>query len=172
DGALADVLEEIGFIPWYFELPKAGAGYEVAWSQLTDPQGFLAPRGITTAERRHPLFRSHGVGTCEWDGAVWPFATSQTLTALANVLCDYPQNVVTRRDYFDSFLTYVHAHRYDGQPYIGEYHDELTGDWLMGPNPRSRDYNHSTFADLLITGLIGLRPCEADTLKLQPLLPE
>ena len=26
---------------------------------------------------------------CEWDGAVWPFATSQTLGALANVLRDY-----------------------------------------------------------------------------------
>ena len=90
DGAFANVREAIGFIPWYFKLPEPNHGYETAWAQFTDEQGFRAPFGITTAERRHPQFRSHGVGSCEWDGAVWPFATSQTLTALANVLRDYP----------------------------------------------------------------------------------
>ena len=54
----------------------------LAWKQLMDPGGFLAPFGLTTAERRHPEFRSHGCCQCEWDGAVWPFATSQTLVAL------------------------------------------------------------------------------------------
>jgi hypothetical protein len=86
NGRFSDAREEIGFIPWMFNLPDAGKDYETAWAQLTDPEGFRAPFGITTAERRHPKFRSHGVGTCEWDGAVWPFATSQTLVALANVL--------------------------------------------------------------------------------------
>jgi hypothetical protein len=171
DGPFADVREEIGFIPWYFELPEAGRGYETAWAQFADPQGFRAPYGITTAERRHPQFRSHGTGSCEWDGAVWPFATSQTLTALANVLRDYPQNVVTTRDYFDAFLTYVRSHRYDGKPYIGEYLDEKTGAWLKGANERSRWYNHSTFADLLITGVVGLRPRADDTVEIAPLLP-
>jgi hypothetical protein len=172
DGTLAEVREQIGFIPWYFELPEPGKGYEVAWAQFTDDKGFRAPYGITTAERRHPQFRSHGVGTCEWDGAVWPFATSQTLTALANVLRDYPQDVVTKRDYFDSFITYTRSHRYDGKPYIGEYLDEVNGKWLKGPDPRSRYYNHSTYADLLITGVIGLRPRADDIVELSPLLPE
>ena len=58
--------------------------------------------GLTTAERRHPAFRSHGVGTCEWDGAVWPYATTQTLVALANVLRNYQQNYVSKKDYFDA----------------------------------------------------------------------
>jgi hypothetical protein len=172
DGKLAEVREEIGFIPWYFELPETGKGYETAWAQFTDEKGFRAPFGITTAECRHPQFRSHGVGTCEWDGAVWPFATSQTLTALANVLHDYTQDVVTKRDYFDAFITYTRSQRYDGKPYIGEYLDETTGQWLMGKNPRSRYYNHSTYADLLITGVIGLRPRADDVIDLQPLLPE
>lgn len=172
DGALADVREEIGFIPWYFELPEPNKGFEIAWKQFTDDKGFRAPFGITTAERRHPQFRSHGVGNCEWDGSVWPFATSQTLTALANVLRDYPQDVVTKRDYFDAFITYTRSHRYDGKPYIGEYLDEVNGQWLKGNNPRSRYYNHSTYADLLITGVIGLRPRADDMLDLQPLLPE
>lgn len=171
-GPFADVREAIGFIPWYFSLPEPGHGYETAWAQLTDERGFRAPFGVTTAERRHPLFRSHGVGTCEWDGAVWPFATSQTLTALANVLHDYPQSVVTSRDYFDAFLTYVRSHRYDGLPYIGEYQDEVTGQWLKGRDPRSRWYNHSTFADLLITGVVGLRPRADDIVEVYPLLPD
>ncbi len=171
EGPLAQVREAIGFIPWYFGLPEPGRGYEAAWAQLTDEKGFKAPFGITTAERRHPQFRSHGVGTCEWDGAVWPFATSQTLVALANVLRDYPGAPVTSRDYFDAFRTYVKSHRYDGKPYIGEYLDEKDGKWLKGPDPRSRWYNHSTFADLLISGVVGLRPRADDTLEVSPLLP-
>jgi hypothetical protein len=165
------VREAIGFIPWYFHLPEPGRGYEVAWKQLTDETGFKAPWGLTTAERRHPQFRTHGTGTCEWDGAVWPFATSQTLTALANVLRDYPQDVVTSRDWFDAFRTYARSHVYDGLPYIGEYQDETTGAWLKGRDPRSYYYNHSTFADLLITGLAGLRPRADDTVEVAPLLP-
>ena len=165
------VREEIGFIPWYFGLPQPKRGYEVAWRQLTDEQGFKAPFGITTAERRDPTFRSRGIRTCEWDGAVWPFATSQTLTGLARVLRDYPQDAITTRDYFDAFMSYVRVHRYDGRPYIGEYLDEKTGEWIMGTNPRSRFYHHSTFADLLIEGVIGLRPRADDVVEISPLLP-
>jgi hypothetical protein len=167
----AEVREQLGFIPWMFGLADEKK-FSLAWSQLTDAKGFNAPFGITTAERRHPQFRSHGVGTCEWDGAVWPFATSQTLYALANVLRDYKQTVVTSQNCFDTFLTYVHSQHADGKPYIGEYLDEVTGDWINGKGGRSRYYNHSTFADLLITGVIGLRPRADDTVEIFPLLPE
>jgi hypothetical protein len=171
DGSFADVREAIGFIPWYFALPRAGKGYEAAWRQLTDERGFHAAFGITTAERRHPAFRSHGVGTCEWDGAVWPFATSQTLTALANLLRGPPQDAVTNDAYLDALRTYARSHRYDGEPYLGEYLDETTGAWLKGRDPRSRWYNHSTFADLVIAGLVGLVPRADDMLEIHPLLP-
>jgi hypothetical protein len=170
EGPLSDAREAIGFIPWCFNLPDAGR--EAAWAQLTDPQGFAAPFGITTAERRHPRFRSHGVGKCEWDGAVWPFATSQTLNALANVLRHYEQSHVTRRDYFDAVRTYAKSQHWGDRPYIGEYLDEVTGEWLKGDNPRSRYYNHSTFADLVIGGLVGLVPRADDTVEVDPLLPE
>lgn len=166
------VREQIGFIPWYFGLPEPGQGYERAWKQLLDEQGFRSAAGLTTAERRDPTFRTRGIRTCEWDGAVWPFATSQTLTALGRVLRDYPQDTIAARDYFEAFMTYVRCHRYDGKPYVGEYLDEQTGEWIMGANPRSRFYNHSTFADLLIEGVIGLRPRTDDVLELSPLLPE
>jgi hypothetical protein len=171
NGSLSDAREEIGFIPWVFGLPDSGRGYEIAFAQLNKAQGFFAPFGITTAERRHPQFRSHGIGTCEWDGAIWPFATSQTLAALANVLRDYKQSVVTSHDYFNAFLTYVHSQHADGKPYIGEYLDEVTGDWINGKGGRSRYYNHSTFADVLITGVVGLRPRSDDKIEVCPLLP-
>ena len=172
DGKLSNVREEVGLIPWMFELPDDGAKYAVAWKQLPDPQGFSAPYGITTAERRSPQFRSHGYGHCEWDGAVWPFATSQTLNALANVLRDYQQSVVTKSDYYDAFLTYVHSQHAGDKPYIGEYLDETTGQWINGVNGRSRYYNHSTFADLVITGVVGLVPRADGTVEVWPLLPE
>jgi hypothetical protein len=169
DGTLADVREEIGFIPWYFDLPEPG--YEQAWQQLVDAQGFKAPIGITTAERRHPQFRSHGVGTCEWDGAVWPYATSQTLVGLANILRNYRQQYVSKADYFDALLTYARSHQYRGKPYIGEYLDERNGKWLTPDSDRSRYYNHSTFCDLVIGGLVGLVPREDSTVLVDPLIP-
>jgi len=170
DGRLSDAREAIGFIPWYFDLPDWG--YEKAWQEVLDPNGFNAPFGLTTAERRHPLFRSHGTGSCEWDGAVWPFATSQTLVAMANLIRDYDQACVGPKDYLDALLTYATCQQRDGQPYVGEYLDETTGQWVKGDDPRGRHYNHSTFCDLVITGLVGLCPRSDDRLVIHPLIPD
>lgn len=169
--SLADVREAIGYIPWYFNLPDADPRYEAAWKEVLSEKGFSAPYGLTTAERRHPQFRTHGVGKCEWDGAIWPFATSQTLTAMANYMNNYAQNVLTDSDYFHQMERYVESQYHRGRPYIGEYLDEVTGYWLKGDQERSRYYNHSTFNDLVITGLVGLRPRADDTIEVNPLVP-
>ena len=187
---LSDAREAIGFVPWMFNLPDPAPAHAAAFAQLTDSQGFSAPYGFTTAERRHPQFRSHGVGTCEWDGAIWPFATSQTLYAVANVLRESQTAApgisslspsdgeragvrglpIYSQDYFSAFLTYTHSQHANGKPYIGEYQDEVTGDWINGKNGRSRYYNHSTYADLLITGVVGLRPRADNIVEVWPLL--
>jgi hypothetical protein len=167
---LANVKEEIGFIPWYFNMPDEK--FNVAWQSLTDTKTFCAPFGITTADRSHPQFRTHGCCNCEWDGAVWPFATSQTLTAMANLLNNYKQGFVADSNYFDLLETYVESQYYRGRPYVGEYLDEKTGYWLKGDQERSRYYNHSTFNDLIITGLVGLRPRADDVIEVNPLLPD
>lgn len=169
-GGFAQVREQIGYIPWFFNLPDGG--YEAAWEQLMDPEGFLAPFGITTAERRHPEFRSHGCCKCEWDGAVWPFSTSQTLVGMANLLNNYQQEVVNDSVYFELLETYVESQYYRGRPYVGEYLDETTGYWLKGDQERSRYYNHSTFNDLIITGLVGLRPRSDNSIEVNPLVPQ
>lgn len=189
-----DVRELHGYTPWYFAIPPHGKGYEVAWKQLMDPQGFHAPFGPTTAERRHPGFTiSYEGHECQWNGPSWPFATSITLTALANVLHDYPQESINRHDYFETLKTYTKSHRLkreDGTivPWIDENLNPDTGEWIArtrlkswengtwdaskGGIERGKDYNHSTYCDLIITGLVGLRPQADDIVVVNPLLPD
>ena len=80
------------------------------------------------------------------------------------------QLLSTLDSFFLAFLTYTHSQHANGQPYIGEYLDEVTGDWI-NRNGRSAFYNHSTYADLLITGVIGLIPRADDIVEISPLLP-
>jgi hypothetical protein len=174
NGQFADVREELGFIPWYFNLPDDKPKYAAQWDQLTDPKGFDAPWGITTAEIRSPFFRTHGSGhSCEWDGAVWPYATTQTLKALGNLLTNYKNhNHMSAKVFYDEFHKYAMSHIKRGVPYVGEYQDEKTGEWLKGDNPRSKYYNHSGFCDLVISDLIGLKPAAGNVLEINPLIPE
>jgi hypothetical protein len=185
-GAMSGVREEIGFIPWYFHLPEAGKGYERAWDQLMSNKGFRAPYGLTTAEQRDPRCRIvYGGDDCQWNGPVWPFATTQTLTALSNVLNDYQQDVVSKEDYFATLITYAQSQILqlpDGRriPWIDENLDPFTGEWIARQRKidkgtfygRGDHYNHSCFADLIITGLVGLRPRPDEVIELNPLLPD
>ena len=194
DATRVDVRELHGYTPWYFKLPERGKGFEAAWQQLMDPQGFRAPYGPTTAEQRHPGFTiSYEGHECQWNGPSWPFATTVTLVALANVLNDYPQDVVSTRDYFETLKTYTKSHRLrrdDGTvvPWIDENLNPFNGDWIArtrlstwkdgtwdpgkGGVERGKDYNHSGYCELIITGLIGLRPRADDTVVVNPLIPE
>ncbi len=174
NGKLCDAREAIGFIPWYFNLPHDEKKYAKQWDQIIDTAGFDAPWGVTTAERRHPLFRTHGSGHgCEWDGAVWPFATTQTLRGLSNLLTQYKhKGNMTPEVFYSELYTYAWSHQKRGLPYLGEYQDEKTGYWLKGDNPRSSYYNHSAFADLIISDLIGLKPRADKVIEIHPLIPK
>jgi hypothetical protein len=173
-GGLANAREAIGFIPWYFNLPSDQSSYAKAWDQLLDTAGFNAPWGLTTAERREPTFRTRGSGhSCEWDGALWPFATSQTLKGLSNLLSNYKNHGKMTADVFYQKLhQYALSHQKNGKPYIGEYQDEKNGEWLKGDNPRSSFYNHSTFCDIVISDLIGVKPRADHYFEIYPLLPD
>jgi hypothetical protein len=188
------VREQLGYIPWYFSLPDPR--YAGAWKHVADTNGFAAPWGLTTAEQRHPKFAlEYKIQPCLWNGPVWPFATSQTLTSLANLLNSGPQDAVDRHTYYDALTTYAKSHRLllpDGKmiPWIDESQDPYTGEWIAktileklekehpemmakkGPSDRGKDYNHSTFCDLVINGLVGLRPQPDDTVVVNPLIPE
>ena len=185
NGTSANVREQIGYTPWYFDLPEKGKGFEVAWQQLMDPQGFYAPYGPTTAERRHPEFAIAAQGDdCQWNGPSWPFATSITLRALANVLNGYAQNSVSANDYRKTLGIYTRSQRLkldNGQvvPWVDENLNPLTGVWWARELKlrkktyygRGDHYNHSSYADLVITGLVGLRPRADDVVEVNPLAP-
>ena len=175
--------ELIGYIPWYFDFPPQQ--HDVAWKFLIDPQGFSGKFGPTTAERRNPRFGFQVRHECLWNGPSWPFATTQTLVALANLLNGPQQDVMTESDYFRLLQTYASSQNIQlpsGKviPWIDEDLNADTGEWiarsiLIGqhalPKNRGRYYNHSGFADLIITGLIGLRPEPGDSFSLHPLIP-
>ena len=114
-GALADVRELHGYTPWYVNLPDPEKS--VAWKQLMDPQGFCAAFGPTTAEQRHRGFAVAYQGhECQWNGPSWPLATAVTLTALANLLNHYTQDVVGKADYWKTFQCYLRSHRFRQLP--------------------------------------------------------
>ncbi len=177
------VREEIGYVPWYYGLPPLD--HAVAWKQLMDPQGFLGQYGPTTAERRNPRFMFHDPHESLWNGPSWPFATTQTLVGLANLLNGPAQSVIGAKQYFEVLQQYVlsqHIKDEKGKtiPWIDENLNADTGEWIARgilesrhqlPANRGRYYNHSGFADLIITGLLGIRPSAGDELKINPLLP-
>ncbi|MFN8652576.1 MAG: discoidin domain-containing protein [Gemmatimonadales bacterium] len=161
--------ELIGYVPWQFSLPDSG--YEGAWRFLMDTAYFAAPFGPTTVEQHDPQFLVSKV-CCVWSGNAWPYATSQTLTAMANLLNDYRQRVVTREDYARLLRGFALDQRKNGVPYIAEAADPVSGSW-EGHDTfwHSEHYFHSGFIDQVITGLAGLRPRGDDTLEVNPLIP-
>ncbi|OLF16753.1 MGH1-like glycoside hydrolase domain-containing protein [Actinophytocola xanthii] len=157
--------EQVGFLPWMFDMARPSA--DVAWSQLRD--GFAAPYGPTTVERRSRWFMHDASGCCHWNGPSWPFSTSQTLTALANLLNTRTQPYVSSSDYYALLRTYARTQYKNGVPYVAEAHHPDENRWLYDGFGHSEHYNHSTFTDLVVNGLVGLRP--GDPLVVNPLVP-
>lgn len=186
DMSFSPAREEHGYVPWMFGIPDASRND--AWAQLTDPQGFKAPYGPTTAEQRAEGFKVAYEGhECQWNGPSWPFATAQTLTALARTLHrDGEYGPVTKDAYFETLQTFSNSHRRvneNGQTvcWIDENLDPFTGDWISrtllternNPYPeRGKDYNHSSFCDLIISGLVGIQPQLDGSIVIEPLIPE
>lgn len=175
------VRELVGYIPWQFDIPAAD--HAIAWKQLFNPQGFDAKYGATTAERRSPRFRFASSDQCTWNGPAWPFAMTQTLLALAEYE-NQPAPIMSHSDYLKLFTRYVlaqHLTLKNGKviDWIDEDYDADTDEWiakdmLIQKNKqvgRGNYYNHSGFADPLITGLIGLRPRSDKHISIHPLLP-
>ncbi|MHA4896340.1 MGH1-like glycoside hydrolase domain-containing protein [Pedobacter sp. PWIIR3] len=191
NASLCDAREILGYTPWYFNLPDAG--YSGAWQFLTDTAHFKAPYGPTSVERSHAGFKLAYEGhECQWNGPSWPYSTSITLTAMANLLNNYTQQVVTNTDYYNLLKTYAVSQQLKDNngkliPWIDENLNPLNGDWISrtrlkswsngtwakdkGGVERGKDYNHSTFCNLIISGLIGLRPSTGNQLEINPLLP-
>ncbi len=180
--AAHNVRELIGYIPFAYA-GLTGTDKDTAFAALTDPTCFLAPYGPTTADRSHPGFRkTDSDHECLWDGPSWPFATAQTLSAVIRRREEGEIPTFTDADFVRALKTYANSHYIvrDGVrvPWIDEDLDPDTGEWVarrilheIGDPHRERGiwYNHSSFCDLVIRGLCGVRPC-GDHLELSPML--
>ncbi|KAF5705714.1 hypothetical protein FMUND_11956 [Fusarium mundagurra] len=170
-GSLLGTREIMGYLPWAFDMPCDESQLD-AFSQLKDPQGFFSKFGPTTAERRSKWFMYEADNCCRWDGPSWPFSTSQTLTAVENVLHDYSiQNYITPQDYYEILQRYARIQYKDGRPYVAEAHHPDEDKWMYDGYNHSEDYNHSTFVDNVLAGLIGLRAQSGETIVVNPLTP-
>ncbi len=178
--------ELIGYIPWCFDIPVAGQ--DKAFSYLEQENGFYTEHGLTTVEQSDPRFLYEADHECLWNGYIWPFATSQTLTAL-NRLCVVRPTEKNRKLFVQLLKQYAKSHTMADEngekfPWIDEvkhpYRDEWTSRTLLkewgwkeekGGLERGKDYNHSTFCDLIICGIAGIDP-RAEDFVANPNIPE
>ncbi len=177
--------EEIGYIPWMFNIPKECN--PDTFALLLDEKAFYTEYGIATAERSHPRFMYEVGHECLWNGYVWPYATSQTLYALLNDINNYGADEL--RGIFNILIKqYAKSHTRvlpngNTVPWIDEVRHPLVDDWSSrtvlenwgwredkGGYERGKDYNHSTFCDLVISGIVGVR--EGEALTVTPCIPE
>jgi len=179
--------ELTAYLPWYFNMPNPEKAD--MFRELTDEDGFKAPFGLTTAEQRHPRFMFQHEHECLWNGPVWPFATSQTLVAVANHLRTDGEAGITKKDFYEMLIQFAASHRLvdeNGKEHlwIDEDMDPFTGEWIArnelmldhwnperGGVERGKDYNHSTFCDLVLSSLLGI--CmENGNLQIDPFIPK
>jgi hypothetical protein len=148
---------------------------------------YTAPEWNAWFEKRGEKGGHAKAHECLWNGPVWPFASSFALSALA------------KSDRADDGLFYKLLKQYAGShrlrngeadpPYwIDEVQHPDTGDWISrtrlekwsdaggwdagkGGPERGKDYNHSSFCDIVISGLFGIR-AEKGGLTAKPLFPK
>jgi len=193
EGVQDDVCELHGYAPFYFGMRLKG--FEDAWKPLLDEHGFYAPMGLTFPARDTPGFdvsidlKRH---ECLWNGPSWPYATSIALTALYETLQTGMAGLVSGEDFAMLVGQYARQHRRkldNGRvvPWIDENLDPFTGEWIarrhmiewersgirkMAYRERGKDYNHSTFCDLVIAGLCGFVPQADGKVVVKPLAPK
>ena len=110
---------------------------------------------------------------------------------MANFIRSNPPKILDKSDFFDTLKTYAASHkrmREDGKTvfWIDENINPFNGDWISRTRlkkwkngtwdeefvERGKDYNHSTFADLIINGLVGIQPQLGGDLLIEPLAPD
>ena len=182
DRAVADVKEVIGVYPFYFGMVPWGNGYESAWASILDPKQFWTTWPVASASKECPAYSQTdwpGDGrtmACMWNGPTWPHANSLVMTAMARTLratrdSNIGSSPLKKEHLWSLFLSFTKAQFRNqdiGQPWTGEFYNGDNGQWKTA----ERDYNHSTWLDVLIPELIGVVPRNDDVLEVDPLLPE
>lgn len=167
--------ELVGIVPWMFDLVDDTPEYAASWAHIINPDELGGPFGFRTVEPSYEYYmrqyRYEGTQReCQWNGPVWPFQTTQVLNGLANLLDHYNQDVITRSDYLRLLRQYSELHYQGDILNLEEDYDPATGEIIVGLT-RSPHYFHSGYIDLIVTGVIGVRPRADDFLEVNPLLP-
>ena len=140
-----------------------------------DTTQLLGTYGLRTNEPSYQYYFKQfvffmGQRGSQWNGPSWPYQTSQVITGMANFLNNYKQDVVTTGDYVKLLRLFTQQHYLpNGKIDLVENYDPNLG----GPIVYyywSNHYNHSSFNNLVISGLCGIRPSESDTLDINPLV--
>lgn len=170
------VKELIGYVPFYFGIEEKE--HLIAWKYFSDKNVFSAPYGLTTADMSHPQFNYEFPHMCLWNGPVWPYATSQVLTALAKMIRKYDAKdlPIGKKEFCAALKTYASSQyitlNSSVRPWIDENLDGATGEWIArnelirlnsNDKARGKDYNHSTYIDLILGGLCGVSSIENES---------
>ena len=110
---------------------------------------------------------------CWWSGQSWPYATSQTLKAMANLLQDYDQDVVTQGRLPEAAADLRARRTARTASRTSPRRATRTPARGRGTTATTTASTTSTrgFNDLVITGLVGLRPRDDDTLEVEAARP-
>ncbi len=158
------------YAPWAFSIMPDTEKYSEMWKYLMDESVFLEKFGITSLEKGNPHYMQTFNHGCLWNGPVWPYTFSLILTAMAEHLRSKTVSKVNKDDYYELITRYCMCH-FDNESdtilAIREDHHPTENHWIA----LSPDYNHSTFIDNVLCGLIGIRPA-ADGLEIDPIVPE
>lgn len=168
--------ELAGYVPWQYNIPEEPSNSAIAWKHLMDTTELSGKYGLRTVEPSYRFYmkpyryKAGETPECQWNGPSWPFQTAQALSGMANLLSNYNQKVVHTSDYIIVLHRYAQQHYLpNGTLNLQEDYDPDNGIALVGRD-RSHHYNHSTYNDLIITGLCGLHPSEGNVLEIKPLV--
>lgn len=172
--------ELVGYVPWTHDLPDDTSQYAQSWKHILNASELAGPHGLRTNEPSYQYYmrqyRYEGTNPeCQWNGPVWPFQTTQVLAGLANFLDHYPKGgaigTISASDYTRLLKQYTQLHhnpKRNGTLDLQEDYYPDTGAPIVGLK-RSPHYFHSGYVDLILSGLVGIRPRADDTLEVNPL---
>ena len=184
-----NVKELIGYIPWAFGL--GDKEQDGAWEYLKNDDCFYTAYGLTTADQNHAKYlRENLTHECLWNGPIWPFATTQVLNSMIAYLQGDNNSAIQKKDFFVILKDYAKSHyriTKDGRKinWVDESIDPRDGSWLSrhileqwewredkGGYERGKDYNHSSFADIVIRGICGVSLGERDEICINSAIQE
>ncbi len=186
--SLADLLHETdekiktaktiaAFYPFYTGAGDADQA-RLAWPHLINPGEFWTAHPPASTSADSPAFSEEGemrgrpLTGYYGNGPTWPHASSLVISGLARSLREhgdaaFPAGRETLMALINSFGRAQFEESDFDRPRTGAFYRGDTGKWVTD----ERDCNHSTWADLILTAVIGLVPRDDETLELHPLLP-